>query len=168
VAASKTVAAGAVTVTLTCATIGGPRGASTSAVSVETNYDLTGNGGHPAIGGLVTVPTLTIPAEERLASVVNRRVVVGFTLTTALVQGDTIAISFPNSFVNTITSGDVTGIAAAAAYATNTITLTASAGVTVGAKSVTICGVTLNAFAADSATGIKVSTPVWALATHWP
>ena len=43
-----------------------------------------------------------------------------------------------------------------------------SAGVTDGAKSVTICGVTLNAFAADSATGIKVSTPVWALATHWP
>jgi len=163
VAASKTVAAGPVTVTLTGATIGGPRGASTVAVSVETNYDLAGNGGHPAIGGLVTVPTLTIPAEERLASVVNRRIVVGFTLTTALVQSDTIAISFPTiggtSFVNTVTNGDVTGIAAAAAYATNTITLTvASGGVTVGAKSVTICGVTLNAFAADSATGIRVST----------
>jgi hypothetical protein len=64
---------------------------------------------------LVTVPTLTIPAEERLASVVNRRIVVGFMLTTALVQSDTIAISFPTignpptGFVNTITNGDVTG-----------------------------------------------------------
>jgi len=162
VAASKTVAAGAVTVTLTGATIGGPRGASSSAVTVQTNYDLSSDGGHPAIGGLVTVPTLTIPAEERLASVVNRRIVVGFTLTTALVQSDTIAISFPsspNSFVDSITNGDVTGIAAAASYASNTITLTvAAAGVTAGAKTVTICGVTLNAFAVDSATGIRVST----------
>ncbi len=61
--------------------------------------------------------------------------------------------------MNTVTNGDVTGIAASAAYDANTITLTvASAGLTAGPKAVTICGVTLNSFTADSTTGIKVST----------
>ena len=151
-------AAATYTVTLTGATMGSPMAANTlTGVSVRTTTDLAGVSGYPALGGAVTATTLTIATSDRLA-VANRKVIVSFTLATALISGNTITIMLPNGFVSAVTAGAVTGIAANAALSGNNIVLTASGAVTATAQTVNICGVTLGSFPTNSVKGVQVMT----------
>jgi len=99
---------------------------------------------------MVTVPVLTIPAAERIASLSNRRLVVTFTTATAVPNQGTITIALPLGFVASVTTGATPnsglGTATQALVTTatnNNIVITATAEIAAGAKTVTICGVTL-------------------------
>jgi len=139
------------TITLTGATMGSPIGANAlTGISVRTTTDTQGNSGYPALGGQVTAVALNIATSDRIAAL-NRRIIVSFTLATALASGNTITVRLPLGLVQNVVAGDATGILARAALADasgirRNIVLTASGVVTAAAQMVTICGVQLGLF----------------------
>jgi len=126
VATTADVAAGAITLTLTGATIGGPMAALNPGVQVSSTTDRAGVGASLALGGIVTGAALTIATPERIASTSNRRIVVAFTTATTVPNGGFITIALPSGFVSTLTVGAVNaGLAAnQALVGTNSIVLT--------------------------------------------
>jgi len=151
-------AAGPYTITLTGAVMGSPIAASTATgVSVSTSTDRPGTTGYPALGGGVTSATLAILEADRIVAT-NRRVVVSFSLATALVQNNKITVVLPAGFVIDVTAGAVTGITANAAREGSNIVLTAGAAVALGTQTVTICGVQLGLFTTNSMRGVSVMT----------
>jgi len=152
-------AAGPYTITLTGAVMGSPIAASTATgVNVLTSTDRAGTTGYPALGGGVTSAVLEILQADRIVAI-NRRVIVSFTLATALVQNNKITVVLPSLFVTAVTTGSVTGITATAALEVSNIVLTVGAGgVASGAQRVTICGVTLGLFSTDETRGVSVMT----------
>jgi len=151
-------AAGPYTITLTGAVMGSPIAASTATgVTVSTSTDRAGTTGYPALGGAVTSATLAILEADRIVAA-NRRVVVSFTLTTALASANKITVVLPAGFVTAVTSGAVTGITGlTAAFESGNIVLTGAA-VAVGASTVTICGVTLGLFTTNAMRGVSAMT----------
>jgi len=103
------------------------------------------------MGGAVTAPLLTIAPADRLAAANNRQIVIGFMLTTALGNADTITVTFPVSFVSGTPATATTGILATAAAisgaSSNLLVLTAT-GVVAAATSlsVTVCGLSFTQF----------------------
>jgi hypothetical protein len=76
VATSADVAAGAITLTLTGATIGGPMPAMNPGVQVSSTTDQAGVDASVALGGIVTGCALTIATSDRIAAITNRKIVV--------------------------------------------------------------------------------------------
>jgi len=151
-------AAAAYTITLTGATMGPPIAANPlTGISVGTTTDLPSESGFPALGGAVTAAALNIATADRIPSV-NRKVIVTFTLATALVAGNTVTVQLPAGLVFAVTAGAATGILANAALVGNNIVLTASGAVTAAAQRVTICGVQLQSFTTSSTFGVRVMT----------
>jgi hypothetical protein len=126
-----------------------------------------------AIGGAVTATALTIAAPDRAASASNRKVVVTFTTTTALVCGDTVSITFPANFFAITYDGRFQsmassfGLTAAAAItdagintqqSSTVFIVTATGSVPAGPQTVTLCGLTLNTFLTSAPCGVSVST----------
>jgi len=139
---------GTYTLTFTTITMGAPM-ASTMGFYVATTRDcastttLTG-----VMGGIVTAPMLTIIANDRIAAD-NRKIVIGFMLTTALVSSDKITVTFPASFVSGTPASATTGIAATAAAITggNVLVLTATGNIAAAASLlVTVCGLSFTQF----------------------
>jgi len=163
VASGKTINAGAVTVTLTGATLGTPTPAGTTSgsayITVGTSYDLVGqNNVYPALGGVLTAPKLTIADSERVAQLDKRRFFVEFTTSNDLGNGDKVTVSLPNNFVTDVTQGSVTGIKGTAAFSSPNIIISVTDTVKAGALQVTICGVTLGNAVAAKPLGFSVYT----------
>jgi len=160
VATTAEVLPGAITLTLTGATIGGPMPAMNPGVQVSSTTDRAGVGASVALGGIVTGSALTIATSDRVAAIANRRIVVTFTTATAVPNGGFITIILPSGFVANggLTTGAVTGLTANQALVGSNIILTATQEITPGAKSVTICGVTLGSTTIDNALGVSVTT----------
>lgn len=127
---------------------------SSMGVNVRSTTDRQGMGPTVALGGIVTAPSLTIVAAQRIASSVNRQISVGFTTASTVPSGQTIIIALPAGFVTAVTSGTPTnsGLTASQALVVSNIVLTATADITAGAKTVTICGVTLGLTTVDTNT----------------
>jgi len=160
VTATADVNAGAQTITLTGATIGGPVAGSATGVRVSSSTDRENNGASLALGGTVTGVSMTVLPADRIVNVANRRIVVAFTTTTNIPNGGFITITLPPSFQTAVTSGTTasSGLAASQARAGDSIVLTATDVITAGPKIVTICGVTLGLTAADMPFGVSVTT----------
>lgn len=135
--------------------------ASTSGVLVTSTTDRTGVGATLSLGGVVTGAALTIASADRIASISNRRIIVAFTTATTVPNGGFITITLPNGFVTALTTGTTANSGLAASQQLvggNTIVLTATADITAGTKTVTICGATLGLTTASNAFGVSVTT----------
>jgi len=154
VTAAKVANPGTYTLTFTKLKMGPPT-APSDKFSVSTTRDCgstlttTGN-----IGGAVTAPTLTIAAADRVAAA-NRKIVIGFTLASALATtspADTITVTFPGSFISGTPLSPVTGTIAptAVAISNNQLVLTAAAAIGSGKQEITVCGLTLSNFQVSS------------------
>jgi hypothetical protein len=160
VTATADVAAGAITLTLTGATIGGPMPGSANGVRVSSTTDRVGAGASVALGGIVTGAALTIAAADRIPGVSNRRIVVSFTTASVVPTGGSITIALPLGFVTALTAGITTifGLTAVQALVGSSVVLTATADVVAGAKVVTVCGATLGFQPQDNSFGVSVTT----------
>ncbi len=162
VTAAAVAAVGTYTLTFTAITMGPPQ-MSDSMFSISTTRDcvstVTSTG---SIGGIVSATTLTIAAVDRV-SAVNRKIVIGFNLATALVStgtADTITIRFPVDFISGTPATPVTGTItpSAAAMAGPVLVLTATAAIPLGPQTITVCGLTLANFVTDGGALVTVTT----------
>jgi len=113
-----------------------------------------------AIGVVVSsLGVMTIAAADRAAGATGKAVTFPFTTTVALVSGDKVTISYPSGFFATAVTPTVspTSLTAGPTGATS-ITLTAGSGITAGAITVILSGMTLGGAVANDANGIKVTT----------
>jgi len=142
---------GTYTLTFTAITMGPPTPTSMAFFVSTTRDCASSTTATGVIGGIVTAPTLTIADVDRVATV-NRRISIGFTLTTGLVStpiADTITIQFPASFISGTPATPVTGSiqpTAAAITITNQLVLTAAAAIAAGAQTIVVCGLILSSF----------------------
>jgi hypothetical protein len=138
-----------------------------------------------AIGGAVTGTTLTVAAADRAGAASNRKVVVSFSTSTALVCGDTVTITFPSTFLaspilyngrfQSIASiSGISGDVAVTDQGVNQQTpgplrpsqdlmyvafiITVSGDVPAGSQTVTLCGLSLNLFPTNQPCGVSVRT----------
>jgi len=128
-------------------------------VIVHTTTDLFGVGRSLALGGIVTAASITIQAADRI-TVANRRIVAQFTTVNTLTSANTININLPAGFISALTSGTTanSGLTVTQALVGNNIILTPTADIAGGAKTVTICGVTLGTTLVDNTVGVTVTT----------
>lgn len=162
------VSAGSYTITVAGVTMGGPMqlGAIVNVGMITSTDSNGGNAASGSLGGIVSSPMLTIAATDRIASAVNRKVVVSFVTATNLDSGNSIIVTYPIGLLTNGVTGTITGVttglglSAVGSTASSTITLTTNAAVTAGTYSVTICGLTVGSGVAAkvSSSGIKIST----------
>jgi hypothetical protein len=125
-------------------------------MGVSTSVDEPGFIGYPALGGVVTLTTITIPPFDQLIRSSNRKIVISFSTSTSLVCGDTITVTFPFSFLHTVGGlalpSNVTGLPVSfgsivritdSGPQQSQFVLKATAAIVAGSQSVTICGVTI-------------------------
>ncbi len=109
----------------------------------------------------MTATSLFIAETDRIADAPNRRAIVRFTTSTALICGDSISIAFPQNFISNIPDGraqvlassfGVPGTVAVSSQGVNTqrfsqiFSITVNASVPAGPQTITLCGLTFNNF----------------------
>lgn len=167
--------AGTYTVRLSNLALGGPVPFIGPLFNVNTPQNDPGSGNYPAIGGSVTSTSLFIAETDRIANAPNRRAIVRFTTSTALVCGDSISVAFPSGFFSNTPDGraqvlassfGVPGPVAVSSQGVNTqrssyiFSITVNSSVPAGPQTVTLCGLTFNNFGAGipSSCGVSVTT----------
>ncbi len=123
----------------------------------------------------MTGTSLFIAETDRIANAPNRRAIVRFTTSTALVCGDSISVAFPSGFFSNTPDGRAQvlassfGVPGPVAVSSQGVknqrfsqifTITVNASVPAGPQTITLCGLTFNNFGAGipSSCGVSVTT----------